>query len=257
MERFFDTHAHYTDEKLAGNFALTDELFASDICGIICVATDNDDAKKCIATAARYPHMYASAGIHPSECMRFPSLGDEIERLRLLCREKKVVAIGEIGLDYHYDFSEKDVQKRFFEAQMQLAEELDMPVIIHDREAHSDVFETVKAHPRVRGVMHSYSGSAEMAREYIRLGWYLSFSGVVTFTNAAKTHEAAKATPLDRLLIETDAPYLAPVPMRGKTNHSGYIHYTAKKIAELHGVDVDTVARITAENARKLFRISE
>lgn len=201
--------------------------------------------------------MYASAGIHPSECMRFPSLGDEIERLRLLCREKKVVAIGEIGLDYHYDFSEKDVQKRFFEAQMQLAEELDMPVIIHDREAHSDVFETVKAHPRVRGVMHSYSGSAEMAREYIRLGWYLSFSGVVTFTNAAKTHEAAKATPLDRLLIETDAPYLAPVPMRGKTNHSGYIHYTAKKIAELHGVDVDTVARITAENARKLFRISE
>ena len=170
MERFFDTHAHYTDEKLAGNFALTDELFASDICGIICVATDNDDAKKCIATAARYPHMYASAGIHPSECMRFPSLGDEIERLRLLCREKKVVAIGEIGLDYHYDFSEKDVQKRFFEAQMQLAEELDMPVIIHDREAHSDVFKTVKAHPRVRGVMHSYSGSAEMAREYIRLG---------------------------------------------------------------------------------------
>ena len=105
--------------------------------------------------------------------------------------------------------------------------------------------------------MHSYSGSAEMAREYIRLGWYLSFSGVVTFTNAAKTHEAAKATPLDRLLIETDAPYLAPVPMRGKTNHRGYIHYTAEKIAELHGVDVDTVARITAENARKLFRISE
>ena len=226
MEKFFDTHAHYTDEKLAGDFALTDRLFATDICGIICVATDNDDAKKCIATAARYPHMYASAGIHPSECMRFPSLGDEIERLRLLCREKKVVAIGEIGLDYHYDFSEKDVQKRFFEAQMQLAEELDMPVIIHDREAHSDVFETVKAHPRVRGVMHSYSGSSEMAREYIRLGWYLSFSGVVTFTNAAKTHEAAKATPLDRLLIETDAPYLAPVPMRGKTNHSGYIHYT-------------------------------
>lgn len=256
MERFFDTHAHYTDEKLAGNFALTDELFASDICGIICVATDNDDAKKCIATAARYPHMYASAGIHPSECMRFPSIGDEIERLRLLCREKKVVAIGEIGLDYHYDFSEKDVQKRFFEAQMQLAEELDMPVIIHDREAHSDVFETVKAHPRVRGVMHSYSGSAEMAREYIKRGWYLSFSGVVTFSNAAKTHEAAKATPLERLLIETDAPYLAPVPMRGKMNHSGYIRYTAEKIAELHDVDIETVARITEENAKKLFAIS-
>lgn len=256
MERFFDTHAHYTDEKLAGNFALTDELFASDICGIICVATDNDDAKKCIATAARYPHMYASAGIHPSECMRFPSLGDEIERLRLLCREKKVVAIGEIGLDYHYDFSEKDVQKRFFEAQMQLAEELDMPVIIHDREAHADVFDMVRAHPSVRGVIHSYSGSAEMAREYIKRGWYLSFSGVVTFSNAAKTHEAAKATPLERLLIETDAPYLAPVPMRGKMNHSGYIRYTAEKIAELHDVDIETVARITEENAKKLFAIS-
>lgn len=256
MERFFDTHAHYTDEKLAGNFALTDELFASDICGIICVATDNDDAKKCIATAARYPHMYASAGIHPSECMRFPSLGDEIERLRLLCREKKVVAIGEIGLDYHYDFSEKDVQKRFFEAQMKLAEELSMPVIIHDREAHADVFDMVRAHPSVRGVIHSYSGSAEMAREYIKRGWYLSFSGVVTFSNAAKTHEAAKATPLERLLIETDAPYLAPVPMRGKMNHSGYIRYTAEKIAELHGTDVETVARITEENAKKLFAIS-
>lgn len=256
MERFFDTHAHYTDEKLAGNFALTDELFASDICGIICVATDNDDAKKCIATAARYPHMYASAGIHPSECMRFPSLGDEIERLRLLCREKKVVAIGEIGLDYHYDFSEKDVQLRFFEAQMKLAEELSMPVIIHDREAHADVFDMVRAHPSVRGVIHSYSGSAEMAREYIKRGWYLSFSGVVTFSNAAKTHEAAKATPLERLLIETDAPYLAPVPMRGKMNHSGYIRYTAEKIAELHDVDIETVARITEENAKKLFAIS-
>ena len=255
MEKFFDTHAHYTDEKLAGDFALTDRLFATDICGIICVSVDNDDAKKCIALAKRYPAMYASAGIHPSECMRFPSLECEMERLRLLCREEKVVAIGEIGLDYHYDFSEKDVQKRFFEAQMKLAEELDIPVIIHDREAHADVFDTVKAHPRVRGVIHSYSGSAEMAREYIKLGWYLSFSGVVTFKNAAKTHEAAKATPLDRLLIETDAPYLAPVPMRGKINHSGYICYTAEKVAGLHGVDTDTVARITAENARALFRI--
>jgi len=118
MEKFFDTHAHYTDEKLAGNFALTDELFASDICGIICVATDNDDAKKCIETAARYPHMYASAGIHPSECMRFPSLDDEIERLRLLCREKKVVAIGEIGLDYHYGKNDIDMQKELFEKQL-------------------------------------------------------------------------------------------------------------------------------------------
>ena len=256
MVKFFDTHAHYTDEKLAGNLALTDELFSSDICGIICVSIDNDDAEKCIALSEKYPHMYASAGIHPSECMRFPSLEMEMERLSLLCREKKVVAIGEIGLDYHYDFSEKDVQMRFFEAQMKLAEELSMPVIIHDREAHADVFDMVRAHPSVRGVIHSYSGSAEMAREYIKRGWYLSFSGVVTFSNAAKTHEAAKATPLERLLIETDAPYLAPVPMRGKMNHSGYIRYTAEKIAELHGTDVETVARITEENAKKLFAIS-
>lgn len=139
---------------------------------------------------------------------------------------------------------------------MKLAEELSMPVIIHDREAHADVFDMVCAHPSVRGVIHSYSGSAEMAREYIKRGWYLSFSGVVTFSNAAKTHEAAKATPLERLLIETDAPYLAPVPMRGKMNHSGYIRYTAEKIAELHDVDIETVARITEENAKKLFAIS-
>ena len=255
MEKFFDTHAHYTDEKLAGNLALTDELFATNISDIICVSIDNDDADKCIALAKRYPHMYVGAGIHPSECMRFPSIDDEMERLRTICRDEKVVAIGEIGLDYHYDFSEKEVQKRFFEAQMCLAEELDIPVIIHDREAHADVFDTVRAHPRVRGVIHSYSGSAEMAREYVKLGWYLSFSGVVTFTNAAKTHEAAKAVPLDRILIETDAPYLAPVPMRGKMNHSGYICYTAKKIAELHDTDIDTVARVTAENAKTLFRI--
>lgn len=256
MERFFDTHAHYTDERLIGNVALTDELFASDICGIICVAVDNDDAQKCIAIANRYPHMYASAGIHPSECMRFSSVESEMQRLRSVCKEKKVVAIGEIGLDYHYDFSEKAVQLRFFEAQMKLASELDIPVIIHDREAHADVFDMVKSYPSVRGVIHSYSGSAEMAREYVKLGWYLSYSGVVTFANAAKTHEAAKATPMERLLIETDAPYLAPVPMRGKTNHSGYVHYTAEKIAELHGVDIATVARATAENAHKLFRIS-
>ena len=256
MNLIFDTHAHYDDEAFdADRDTLLASMPENGVGLIVDPGCDLDTSRRAVEIAEQYPHVYAAVGWHPENCA--PYTRASLDTLRAWAKSPKVVAIGEIGLDYHYGFSEKDVQKRFFEAQMQLAEELDMPVIIHDREAHSDVFETVKAHPRVRGVMHSYSGSAEMAREYIKLGWYLSFSGVVTFTNAAKTHEAAKATPLDRLLIETDAPYLAPVPMRGKTNHSGYIHYTAEKIAELHGIDVDTVARITAENARKLFRISE
>ena len=254
MERFFDTHAHYTDEKLAGNFALTDELFASDICGIICVATDNDDAKKCIATAARYPHMYASAGIHPSECMRFPSLGDEIERLRLLCREKKVVAIGEIGLDYHYTPETAEKQKDYFCRQLELAKSLDIPVTVHDREAHSDTLEILKKY-RPKGTVHCFSGSVESAKEIIGLGMYIGIGGVVTFNNAKKLSEVAKAIPLDRILLETDAPYLAPVPYRGETNHSGMIIRVAEKIASLRGIDAESVLAASKENAGELYGI--
>lgn len=265
--RLFDSHAHYFDAKFDGreDEILRTEVFGKDVGRVINVGTNPVTNALCVAQAAKYDGMYAAVGIHPEDCqMMTESAADAVSELEKFIgttetrKRSGIVALGEIGLDYHVNGGNPDRlrQMEFFSLQLELAEKTGLPVIIHDREAHGDCFETVLKHPGVRGVFHSYSGSAEMAREYIRLGWYLSFSGVVTFTNAAKTHEAAKATPLDRLLIETDAPYLAPVPMRGKMNHSGYIRYTAEKIAELHDVDIETVARITEENAKKLFAIS-
>ena len=163
------------------------------------------------------------------------------------------MALGEIGLDYHYPDTNKAHQAQMLELQLVLAERLAMPVIIHDREAHGDCFDAVCRHPAVSGVFHSYSGSAEMARDLVRRGWYISFSGVVTFKNAPKVREAVAAVPLDRMLIETDAPYLAPHPHRGTRNHSGYLAHTAAAVAQVKGVEVDEVRRITKENAVRLF----
>ena len=178
-----------------------------------------------------------------------------IEEYRKLCQNEKIKAIGEIGLDYHYEDIPREIQLKAFRMQMQLAKELDMPVIIHDREAHGDTLAMIKQYPGVRGVFHSYSGSDEMAKELLRMGWYLSFGGPVTFKNAEKVRRAAAAVPLDRLLLETDCPYLTPHPHRGKINHSGYMHLTAEMQAELHGVAVEVIAQMTADNAKKLFNI--
>ena len=169
--------------------------------------------------------------------------------------KRKIVAIGEIGLDYHYEGFDKARQAEFFDAQMHLAKKLGMPVIIHDREAHGDCFETVLRHPDVRGVFHSYSGSAEMAAELVRRGWYISFSGVLTFKNASRIKEVAASIPCERILIETDAPYLAPHPHRGKTNHSGLMIYTAQTLAEIKGMSLDEIAELTYNNASELFDI--
>lgn len=255
MSGLFDTHAHYTDEKLAGNDELLSSLFAGDVGRICTVAVDCDDAEQCIALAERYPAMVAAVGVYPGQTMRIENLESDIARLRVLAKSPKVVAIGEIGLDHHYDEPDREVQKDFFRAQMKLAEELSLPVVIHDREAHADVLTVLREFPAVRGIIHSYSGSAEMVPDFLACGYYLSFSGVVTFANAEKTRRAAEAVPLDRLLIETDAPYLAPVPMRGQTNHSGYVRYTAEKIAEIKGLDYETVVRATYENAKRIFHI--
>ena len=168
----------------------------------------------------------------------------------------KVVAIGEIGLDYYWQPIEPEKQMRYFRAQLELARRLDLPVIIHDREAHGDCFETLLQYEGVRGVLHSFSGSPEMARELAKRGFYISFSGVLTFKNARKTVEAAAELPLDRILIETDAPYLAPHPMRGTMNHSGNLVYTNAKIASIHGISEEEAARITEENAKRFFSIS-
>jgi len=256
MGKLFDTHAHYTDERLRGNTSLLDSLFATDISHILTVATDLTDTDECIALAGKYSGIYASAGIHPHECAAAGDLDEAMCALERKLEAPKVVALGEIGLDYHYDFSDRETQMRFFRAQMELAAQKHIPVIIHDREAHGDTMDVIREYKnRVIGILHSCSASAEQVKEYVKMGWYISFSGVITFKNAAKTLDAVLATPEDRILVETDCPYLAPVPVRGKTNHSGYMHYTAEKAAELLGLDYEDFCDREVRNAKILLGI--
>jgi len=257
MHKLFDTHAHYTDERLRDNPELIRSIFEGDVSGIVTVASSIADSKECIRLAEKYDGMYASIGIHPHECENLNDLCGEMAELEALASHEKVVAIGETGLDYHYDKDWELKQKEYFHAQLSLSEKLSLPVIIHDREAHGDVFEIIKAHPRAFGIIHSCSESAEMVKEYAKMGWYISFSGVVTFKNASKILDSVRATPRDRLLVETDCPYLSPVPMRGKDNSSAYLHYTAEKIAEVIGIEYHELARISTENAKKVFGIGE
>lgn len=257
MTSLFDTHAHYTDEKFGDPSELLISLFSGDICGILCAGTDEATSLQSIELAKKYEKMYAAAGIHPHECGEAGDINSALDRITPFFNENKVKALGEIGLDYYYDFSDRDTQKKFFDAQLSIAEEYSLPVIIHDREAHGDVFDIVCAHPKARGILHSYSGSAELAKEYLRRGYYISFSGSLTFKNASKLLEAAKIVPRDRILVETDCPYLAPVPMRGKINHSGYMHYTAEKAAELLGMDYDAFCAQEVQNAKSILNIKE
>lgn len=262
---FFDTHAHYYDDRFygeenpAGAEVLLSELFEGGLLGVINVSASFPSAKKVIEQAKKFDKMYAAVGIHPEELeSEGLSFDEQFEGLRSLLREKdlhKIVALGEIGLDYYWRQDNKDAQKLAFERQLELACELSLPVIIHDREAHGDCFETVLKYPEIKGVFHSYSGSAEMARELVKRGWYISFSGVVSFKNAAKIKEVASVVPDDKILIETDAPYLAPHPFRGKLNHSGRLFYTASALAEARGVDILTVAEQTRNNAESLFGV--
>lgn len=256
----FDTHAHYDSSKFDADrdevLAHLNEKNELDPIGVRFALTCGDSmeaSRRAIALSERYPFLFASGGVHPHEADGFCE-GD-LETLSAWYREKKIVAIGEIGLDYHYDFSPRDTQKRVFSLQLDLARELDAPVIIHDREAHGDVFRAIQKSGVCRGVMHSYSGRAELAREYVKLGFYISFSGSVTFKNAVGIAEAAKSVPRDRLLIETDAPYLAPVPYRGERNDSHKMYATAAFLGTLLGIDTEEVIRITRENAKCLFSV--
>lgn len=263
MTQFFDSHAHYFDARFAseecpgGVDTLLDSLFdACDLAGIVNVGTDIPSSYAAIAQAKRYPLMYAAAGIHPSDAQRYPAMEAELAKLEVLlqsARENKIVALGEIGLDYHYQETDKKVQAEYLDAQLALAVRYHMPVIIHDREAHGDCLDAVCRHPGVFGVFHSYSGSAEMAQELIRRGFYISFSGTITFKNATKIAAVAASLPRDRVLIETDCPYLAPHPFRGRLNHSGLMKYTAIKLGELWGVECEEAAKITLQNAKRLF----
>lgn len=260
----FDSHAHYFDTRFDGQAEdlLTNEIFGKGASGVVNVGTNPENALVCIEQAKRYAKMYAAVGIHPEDCKALTgTVAEEVARIRALLdtperrRENKIVALGEIGLDYHWEPLEKELQQKYFEAQLALSAELNLPVIIHDREAHGDCFETVLRYPAVKGVFHSYSGSAEMAKELTKRGWYISFSGVVTFKNARKVREVAQTVPVDKLLLETDAPYLAPEPYRGRLNHSGLTVYTAAALGSLLGRSAREIAAITAENAKRLFAI--
>ncbi len=267
--RIFDTHAHYFDKRFeteaeGGAEAILREIMPDPVSRIVNVGTNCDNARSVIEQAKRYEGMYAAVGIHPEDCHFIEDERAAIDTLSDMLsdpfarRENKIVALGEIGLDYHWqDYGgipmDKAKQARCFVAQMELAQELDLPVIIHDREAHGDCFETVLRYPEVRGVFHSYSGSAEMARELTRRGWYISFSGTLTFQNAVRVREAAAVVPRDRLLIETDAPYLAPHPMRGRLNHSGLLVHTLQTLAQLWDCSPEEAAEETFQNAERFF----
>lgn len=263
MTRFFDSHAHYYDNRFAGRAdELLSELLATSVSYIINVGTSLENIPTVLEQAAAYPNMYAAVGIHPTDGQSYEDPDGAIKRLRQLLgdaalrREKKIVALGEIGLDYHYPDTDRKKQLHLFHAQLDLAAELDLPVVIHDRDAHGDCFDAILRHPNVSGVFHCYSGSAELARELVRRGWHLSFTGVATYKNAPRVREAIAAVPLDRVLIETDCPYLAPEPFRGQCNHSGYLSYTAKALADVFGITVEQIAAQTEKNAKKLFGIS-
>ena len=251
----FDTHAHYD----SGAFnADREEVLASmpdqGVELILNPGCDLESSKTAVSLAERFPFVYAAVGVHPSDCETYT---DEVEaELRKLAEHPKVKAVGEIGLDYYWeDNAPAEVQKAVFRRQMDLARELKLPVIIHDREAHRDCLEIVKEYPDVTGVYHCYSGSVEDAKILVKLGWMLSFTGVVTYKNARKSLEVIQWLPVDRIMIETDSPYLTPVPFRGKRNDSGKVGLVAETIAQVKGLDVEEVIRITTENGKRFFRI--
>ena len=251
----FDTHAHYDDESFdADRDAVLTALPEQGVGLILNPGCDVESSRKAVRYAAAYPHVYAAVGIHPENCGGCTA-GD-LDAIRALAQQPKTVAIGEIGLDYYWaENPPRDFQQQVLRQQLALARELALPVIIHDREAHADTLAIVREFPGVTGVFHCVSGSPEMARELLKMGWYLGFDGPVTYKNARRAPEVAAVTPLDRMLIETDSPYMTPVPYRGRRNDSGYVHLVAEKLAEWKGVTPEEMARVTTENGKRLFRI--
>ncbi len=255
--RLFDTHAHYDSgafnadrlEVLASMPERGVELILNPGCEL-------ESSKTAVELAGRFPFIYAAVGVHPSDC------GDWddgcIPALRELAARPKVKAIGEIGLDYHWkDNPPRELQQEVLRRQLELARDLSLPVIIHDREAHQDCLSIVREYPEVTGVYHCYSGSLEDAKTLVKLGWMLSFTGVITYKNARKSLEVLEWLPMDRVMIETDAPYLTPEPFRGRRNHSGYVYRVAETVAQVKGLEAEEAARITLENGKRFFRIDE
>ncbi len=260
--KLFDSHAHYNDHRFDEEYAggadgAISDAFEAGVCGFICVGTEPENCKKAVEIASRYHNGFAAVGLHPEDAAHFEraKLSGIVDSIASLLDHEKVVALGEIGLDYHWD-TPRDIQKEVFDMQLSIAREKKIPVIIHDREAHGDIFDMLRAYPDVTGVMHCYSGSAEMAKDYVRRGWYISFAGPVSYKNAENIRAACRAVPLDRILIETDCPYLAPVPHRGKINHSGLMVHTLEAMAMARGEDAEALAKATVENSMRLFNIN-
>ena len=253
----FDTHAHLDDRAFdTDRETLLAGLADRQVALVMNPGCSLASSRNAVAMAEKIPWLYAAVGSHPDAA-------DEvceavIEEYRKLCKlSAKVKAIGEIGLDYHYEDIPRDLQQKAFLMQLELARELELPVIVHERDAHEDGMAIIKDFPTVKGVFHCYSGSAEMARQLVDLGWYIGFTGVLTFKNARKAIETAASIPLERIVLETDCPYMAPEPFRGKRNDPGYLYRMAEKLAEIRGISVEEIHRITCENGKRLYRITE
>lgn len=251
----FDTHAHLNDPAFDPDREALMESFASaGVALVMNAGCSLESSRDIVAMAEKYPWLYASVGSHPDSASEVNE--EVLEEYRKLCKlSSKVKAIGEIGLDYYYEDIPRDIQQKAFRMQMALAQELDLPVIVHERDAHNDGLAIVKEFPKVKGVFHCYSGSAEMARQLVNMGWYIGFTGVLTFKNARKAVETAASIPLDRIVLETDCPFMAPEPFRGKRNHPGYLYRMAEKLAEIRGISIEEVHAATFENGKRLYRI--
>lgn len=254
MNNIFDAHAHYDDDWFSDD---REELLLSlpskGVCGIVNAAVDLKTAEIARGFAEKYDYMYFTVGFHPENLEDMPD--NYLEQIALMLRHEKAVALGEIGIDYHWDI-EKNLQHRVFDEQLKLSKELDVPVVVHDREAHGDVMEKLRYY-KPKGLLHCFSGSVEMLKEVLKLGMSISLGGTVTYKNARVPVEVAQFVPLDRLLLETDSPYLSPVPQRGKRNDSSNIIFTASKIAEIKGMSTQKLLDITAENACRLYGIEK
>lgn len=249
----FDTHAHYQDNAFRQDRReLLEALPAAGVEAVVVPGVDVESSRAALALAEGYGSIYAAVGIHPEDCAGCTD-GD-FEAVRALCGHPKAVAIGEIGLDYYWkENPPKAFQQEVFRRQLDMALELDLPVVVHDREAHGDCLDIVLAYPGLRGVFHCFSGSPEMAEALLKRGWYLGFDGPITYKNAKRAPEVAAVTPLDRIVVETDAPYLSPVPNRGRRNDSRNLPYIVEKLAEWKGVPPEEMARVTWENGLRLF----
>ena len=251
----FDSHAHYDDEAFnEDREEIIQGLKDKRVIGVLNCGASIEGARMSVELSNKYDFIYSAVGIHPEHADMVNE--QVIEELRVLAQNAKVRAIGEIGLDYYYEENpSREVQKEAFKLQMNLAKELKMPVVIHDRDAHKDTLDILKEFPEVIGVVHCFSGSVEFARECLKLGYYIGFTGVITFKNAKQIVEVAKVVPMDRLLVETDCPYMAPTPYRGKRNQSDYIKYIIERISEIKDKTIEEIEDITVSNIKQLLKI--